>query len=380
MKNILRLFAIVFTFAIFLTSCEKKVDTSDTTSTQVAESGQAETGEKYNKLQNTVFSIKMPERFEGKYITRVVDGEKEADDFIEVYDKAVRDGGNNGLLYAICAYKDPGKWANGPFEKVGELKKKDGTIYDVLIGFPTEAQCGYDETTGEMLEEPESYKEMYKAMYEVAQSVEGLDGEKISYGAGKKGEDLYADVLKKHLKALDEAWDSTKLESENMSPMYNVIKVRDEDVKASVGFAYHDVNKDGIDELLIGEIADGDWKGVVYDIYTMVDRKPAHVVSGWDRNRYFAIDFGMLCNEWSESAFSSGYTISDITGNSTELNFQLALKYDTTEDESKPWYIAYSKNGDEYEFDPIDEARFSEMLSRFDKYIRFDYTPFSTLS
>lgn len=378
MKKVLNFITIIFTIIMFITSCTKNVDKVEETSV-TDETTVSGTKELFDELSNSVFSIKFPDRFEGMYLTKVVKGEKSADDFIEVYDKAVRDSGYNGLLFAICVYSNPADWAGGPFEKVGELKVADGKIYDVLIGYPTEAQCGYDETTGEMLKEPDSYKEMYDARYEIAQSVESLSGEKVSYGSGKKGEDLYKDVLAKHLKALDESWDSTKLEEENMSPMYNVIKASGEDVLAKVGFAYHDVDKDGVDELLVGELADGDYKGVIYDIYTMVDRKPAHVVSGWDRNRYFAIESGMLCNEWSDSAFSSGYTIADIAGNSTELNFQLALKYDTSEDETKPWYIAYSKNGDEYEFEAISEEQFNDMLSRFNKYIRFDYTPFSTL-
>ena len=68
---------------------------------------------------------------------------------------------------------------------------------------------------------------------------------------------------------INEKWNSVKLENEDMSYMYKVLAQGKKNVFDRVGYIYFDVNADGIDELLIGEIADGEWKGIIYDIYTI---------------------------------------------------------------------------------------------------------------
>ena len=155
---------------------------------------------------------------------------------------------------------------------------------------------------------------------------------------------------------------------------------RDADnIYSKVAFAYKDINLDGIDELLIGEIAEGDWNGIIYDLYTMVDRKPMHVVSGWDRNRYFALDGTMIRNEYSNGANESGVNIYTLTNNSTELFKQLAYKYDGYTNEKKPWFSAYDFNKEgEANWENIEESSYNELDARFSKKAKIDYVPFST--
>ena len=130
-----------------------------------------------------------------------------------------------------------------------------------------------------------------------------------------------------------------------------------------------------MDELLIGEIADGDLKGSVYDIYTMVDREPTHVVSGSARNRYYALEHGMICNEASEGADETDWVSYDIEPNGTELLQQLSVKYDGYEDKEQPWFVGFGAGS---EWESIDEEEFEDYRSRFE-YIRFDFTPFDSV-
>ena len=97
--------------------------------------------------------------------------------------------------------------------------------------------------------------------------------------------------------------------------MYNLIP------RNKIGYAYYDINADGIEELIFGEIAQGKLKGVIYDIYTMVDRKPQHVISGGNRNRYYICDNSFVCNEYSSGANESGVRIYILVENSTELYY-----------------------------------------------------------
>ena len=318
-------------------------------------------------LENNIFKVDMPAKFDGLYTTTVKDNS------INFYDNECMKAGNPGWVFGLYAYQKPSEWAGGPIEKVGELTLSDGTLYDVVIVYPTESQFGFDKPM------PDNYKNFYAARYEIASDVKGLNDEKVAIGAGTKGEGLYKNELNKHLKALNEKWDASKLEDENMSPMYFTMGDDSRSILDSVGYAYKDINLDGIEELLIGEVTDGEWKDVIYDIYTMVDRKPQHVISGWDRNRYIALEGGMISNEYSGGANESGVDIYALTTNSTELFPQLSFKYDGYANADKPWFIAYNKKGDDWNYENVDESKYNELVNRFSKHASYTFVPFSTL-
>lgn len=362
MKKNLNTILLVLTLIVvtIFTACTTSTTTNQNTSTNDAASKVV--------LANKIFSISPDSKFDGQYTTKV------SDTYIELYDNESVEKGNPGLLYAICAFENPKDWAGGPHEKVGELTLNDGKLYDIIIGYPTESQFGFDSS-----EMPSKYKAMYDARYDISQTVIGLNGEKISVGAGTKGEYLYKDILNNHLEVLKNDVDSNELESRNMSPMYNVIKTGNTNFMDKIGYVYYDVNVDGIDELLIGEIADGNYAGIIYDMYTMVDRKPAHVVSGWDRNRYYVSNGGMIENEYSGGANSSGVSVYILESNSTDFTFQIGIKYDGYTDEKNPWFIAHNKVGDDYNWESTTEDMFNEIDKRFGDHIKLNYIPFSKL-
>ena len=158
--------------------------------------------------------------------------------------------------------------------------------------------------------------------------------------------------------------------------MYNVIAQTNKNPLNKIGYAYYDVNADGIEELLIGEIAEGNWKGVVYDIYTMVDRKPQHVVSGGTRNRYYVCDDSFVCNEYSSGALESGVRVYNLVENTNELYPQVNFKYDGYSNPKQPWYLSYSDE----KWENVTEEAFNERKKVFDKYERFDFIPLSKFS
>ena len=193
-----------------------------------------------------------------------------------------------------------------------------------------------------------------------------------------KGADLYKDILKKHITAINEKWDSEKLEKENMSYMYNILAQNKENILNKIGYAYYDVNVDGIDELFIGEISEGAWKGVVYDIYTMVNRKPQHVISGGSRNRFFVCDNAFICNEYSSGALESGVRVYALTENSTEMFPQVSFKYDAYLNDKNPWFISYGSEFEDDKWENVSEEKFKERKKVFNTYERFEYIPLSS--
>ena len=354
---------------IILTLIVISIFTSCTAQNTTSQSDENKEAKNKVVLTNNVFSISPDSKFDGQYTTKV------SDTYIELYDNESVEKGNPGLLFAICAFENPNDWAGGPHEKFGELTLNNGRLYDIIIGYPTESQFGFDSS-----EMPAKYKAMYDARFDIAKTVTGANGEKISVGAGAKGEYLYQDILNSHLDVLKNDVDSNELESKNMSPMYNEIKTAGDNYMDQVGYVYYDVNVDGIDELLIGEISDdANYAGIIYDMYTMVDRKPAHVVSGWDRNRYYVSKGGMIENEYSDGADSSGLSVYILESNSTDFTFQLGVKYDGYTDEKNPWFVAHNKEGDDYKWESTTEDEYNEITKRFENHVKLNYIPFSSL-
>lgn len=319
---------------------------------------------KNNIIKNNLFSISIPKELKGSYEI------KKQKDRISIYHKVSKKAGFGGFAFGIIAYKNPSDHAVLPgSRKLGELYAKDGVLYDIVLKHPTDVQ--YDYTKSVL--PPKDFKKLYELGEKV--DINGINGARYFKNQGMKGEDLYKDILKKHVTAINEKWDSEKLEKENMSYMYNVISQTDKNPLNKIGYVYYDVNVDGIDELFIGEISAGDWKGVIYDIYTMVDRKPVHVASGGSRNRYYVCDGSFICNEYSSGALESGVRVYNLVENSTNLFPQIYFKYDGYENINNPYFISYSDE----KWENVTEKRYNERKSTFDTYERFDFVPLSNV-
>ena len=307
-------------------------------------------------LKNRLFSISLPQNLKGSYTFQ-----KEKDK-ISIYHKESKNAGFGGFAFGIKAYKNPSDHAVLPgSRKLGELTDKKGNLYDIVLKHPTDVQYDYTKS--------ETPPETFRLLYDLGErtNISGVNGSVYYKNQGMRGEDLYKSVLEKHKTALIEKWDSSKLEKENMSYMYNIIP------NNKVGYAYYDINADGIDELVIGEIGEGNWKGVVYDIYTMVDRKPQHVISGGQRNRYYVCDNSFVCREYSSGSAESGVDVYNLVENSTELFLQVSFKYDGYTNPKNPYFISYSDE----KWENYPEKEFRERKKIFEKYERFDFIPFN---
>lgn len=346
-KNVFACCFMAACMMLFLVACK---DPSGSTKTQ--DSG----------LTNDLFAITLPDELAGMYETDI------GDDYISVFHKASKEADYGGFVFEISAKEDPSYFESGLSAKVGELTAKDGTIYDIALTYPSDVQYDYTSEEAE-----KSYAKLYASAEAAARTLVGVNGAVYAYGAGMKGEELYEGILQKYVEAVKEGWDPERLEEEDMSHVYYFLR-GEGDEERRAGYCFYDVNGDGVEELLIGEIAQGGWKGVIYDIYTMVDRAPAHVVSGWERNRYYVANSHFIINEGSSSAFESFSVVYDLMPNSTELCPQMGFKFDAYENEAQPWFISYDVEGDVWE--NVDEATWQEHKERFE-IKRLDYAPLS---
>lgn len=319
-----------------------------------------------SSFANDFIQMTIPSEFDG--ICRV---DNQPDTLSVIY-KEGEDAGYGGLVFYVWVREVTPDYEGGPQIKIGELVSADGRDYDVVVGYPSEVQWDFNKSYSM----PEDFKKLVDAEKDICNTIQAVNGGTFEYGAGIHGEDLYGEVLDKYVKAVSEGWDANKLEEENMSPQfYEVSAFSEGNAGDRIGFAYRDVNLDGIDELFVGEIADGDFKGVVYDIYTVINRQPQLVVSGSARDRYFVYDSAFIVNEFSGGAAESGSLVYNLDYNSTEMTLQWGTKYDAYENEAQPWFITY--DGEEWE--NVTEEEYNDRVAAIDKYTRFDYTPLSSL-
>ena len=336
--------------------------TAPVTEEKPADEATGEDAKPDNVFASDMFEITIPED-----IVDVVEVAT-SHDRIDVYHKESKEAGFGGLELSVWAVGVPREYAGGPYVKIGQMNGGSGDEYDIVRGSATEIQWDYN-----LAEMPADFKKLDDAADSIIASVKGINGYTYEEGAGMKGEDLYGDVLAKYVQAVNEDWDADRLEAENMSPEFNYMNIHSNGGLDSIGYAYQDINCDGIDELFVGDMADGEFKGVVYDVYTMVDRSPAHVVSGSARDRYYDYENSFLCNEWSGGAGSYGMDVYVLENNSTEMVFQFGYKYDSYENEEKPWFLTY----DQENYESISEDEYDSNTDTTDKYVRFDYTPLS---
>ncbi len=321
-------------------------------------------------LSTDLYSITMPEEFKGKFLAYINGNE------ISFYDKASNEAGFGGYAFSVVADVDKNYIAGGMYTKVGEIMTSDGQFVDVLKGYPSDVQWDY--VTYPDMESAEDYNKLYLATDSIIESIEAKEGNYFMYGAGIKGEDLYFVTLDSFVQACTEGWDAAKFEENDLSPEYGAL-IQNEGEKAldKIGYAYRDISSDGVDDLLIGIIGDNNEPSVVYDIYTMVNREPAHVVSGTSRNRCYALEYGGFANVSSGGANENQVALYDIEPGTTNLIQQFTLKYDGYEDEKNPWFVSYD---DGATWESMTEEDYTDRLKMTEeRYLNLDFKPISDL-
>lgn len=139
----------------------------------------------------------------------------------------------------------------------------------------------------------------------------------------------------------------------------------------TLGYRIEDIDGNGIEELIFGE----NWgeHTVIYDIYTIFEGELVHVLEGWDRNRYYLCENGMIANEGSGGAARSNYSYFTFDG--VELHLAEAVIYDGDKDRENPWFYSVESEYDAEYAEPISEERAAEIRNQY-VYCRRTFIPF----
>lgn len=133
-----------------------------------------------------------------------------------------------------------------------------------------------------------------------------------------------------------------------------------------LGYLIEDIDGNGIDELIFGENGtdpDGMWDGIIYNIYTISDGELVHVLNGWERNRYYLCENGMIANEGSSGAANSNYSY--FTFEESKLHLVESVIYDGIKDADNPWFYSTESEYDAENAEPISEDRSIEIREKY---------------
>lgn len=184
---------------------------------------------------------------------------------------------------------------------------------------------------------------------------------------------LYKDLLDQYYAALSERWDRDSLESKDFSYLYAY-----SNNPAEIGYTFIDIDSNGVQELLIGEVnAEGNYRGMIYDLYTVSDGGTTHILSSGERDRYYLCNNGVIANEGSSGAAYSTQSFY-ILKQGTTLSLLECVIADGTETPSSPWYYSTTVGADGYTYlnkVSISEARAKEIIDTY-LYQEISYTPF----
>ena len=314
------------------------------------------------KISNKYFSFTMPCETEGTYIV------KKQNNGIRIIEKTSAKLNEGGFAFGLQIFKNPADYADlEGYKKIGELTDKKGVLYDMTLEKPVENICA----------DEEKVIEDFLRLYDSAENIDikGVKGSIYHKNQGMKGEDLYKDVLKKYRQAIKEHWDYTRIKQENIG---SISKLLLENKKASpdkIGYAYHDINSDGVDELFIGEITKSN--GTIYSVYTISDRKPVYV-SGihYPEDKLFVCNDNFLCKESHIAIDKDILVVLTLNRNSNKLNRQIEYMYNSRLNQTNPWFLRFNAD-DKYEY--ISEKEYKQGRHVFSNYKKFNYIPLSKL-
>lgn len=146
----------------------------------------------------------------------------------------------------------------------------------------------------------------------------------------------------------------------------------------TIGYIIDDLDGDGINELLLGENGWYDGSGVIFDVYTIENGEMLHTVMGWERNRYYLCENGLLANEGSSGAEYSEHRYYQYCGqvitSATETGLIERIFSNGSRDDEILWFYSHSVVNDE-EAEPISRERAFEIIESY-HYIQLNFTPF----
>lgn len=192
----------------------------------------------------------------------------------------------------------------------------------------------------------------------------------------------YDEVIELYIRAIQEKWDWEKLSNSGFEPSWFLRSLEYD------GYILKDLNRDGIDELVILPKGSLSTNGLEDDcmidaVYTLVDGKPKRVLYSWDRNRNYLCADGGIYSEGSDGAAYFTACIYDIRDGKAVV--REGVQTTTREDINGEYlegtvYLRMTESHKLYDGEEISEEQADADLARYQNMLLNDdsgFVPFA---
>lgn len=187
--------------------------------------------------------------------------------------------------------------------------------------------------------------------------------------------DVYAELLRNYYLAFNEGWDEQFCSEKGLNYMF-IMEFSPYEPLNNLGYAKHDINADGLEELII---ADMNTPTTVYQIYSQQGGQPFNVFEGWARNVAYICSDGSIVVRGSGGAAVTYYTYYKLDG--TTLNVFGSVIHDGNTSPNAPWFVSQDGDMDITNDLPASQEQAQSIISQYEAmYIPFSLTPLSALA
>lgn len=178
----------------------------------------------------------------------------------------------------------------------------------------------------------------------------------------------YSSVLETYAQALTERWNQAQCSEAGIS-ILTAYCTEGENPLHNLCFAFHDLDGDGDEELLIAPtFHDGFVDEMVFAMYDLADGAPRLLFNGFERIRYYLCydengDW-RIANEGSGGAGHSGWFYSRYDGTGLTVETSVIFAADRAPD--APWFLGTDDTWDLDTKEAVEEAAAREVIASFD--------------
>ncbi|MEI3310906.1 MAG: S-layer homology domain-containing protein [Evtepia gabavorous] len=271
-------------------------------------------------------------------------------------------GGHMGYFWDTVYHLENG---NFKIAEEGLIKIVDNNGYEV-------SENEYRYTWNNQVVDKSTYESKLGAAFDTLQAVNppqdgGLTYQEVLNALNTSKtppETLYRQIIDKYKTGVDEKWTIQEFSENNLA---YVCGYRPE----HVGYAFMDLDGNGVKELIIGDTEYG-IDGVIYALYSYADGSIKEVFSSGERDRHSLCDGGIILNDWSNSAWNNGRAYYRISGTTLSLKERIV----GDKDKNGNYVQFYSTTENDQDLISITEEKAQEIR---DSYVKesIQYTSFS---
>lgn len=190
---------------------------------------------------------------------------------------------------------------------------------------------------------------------------------------------LYAQQIERYYTAVSQQWDESAYWDHEMCSL--AAYYYEGTPLDNVGFAFLNLDGDGIWELVIGAIQNAERDPLVFEIWTLKDDVPVMLAQSGSHNRYY------LQYDEAHDLWTVAYEAENGAANRAMYELQLqdgkfqvtqGVVFDAIANENAPWFQTRDLDWDVSNDTPIDEATANAVMQAgWERYTATEYFPYS---